>query len=97
VVEFLLNYYIVFFILFLGACMVIFRRAVSANTVLDVIEVVRTIKLELLNRSVEPLGKVMARVILYPTPITPSQVILLIQVGSNWTPITLDLITSDSR
>jgi len=70
---------------------------VSANAVLNVIEIVRTIRLELLNKSVGPLGKVMARVTLYPTPTTPSQLVLLIQVGGNWTPAVFDLITSDSK
>ncbi len=73
-------------------------KGISATGTLNVIEIVRTVRLELLNKSVEPLSKVTAKVTLYPPPTAPTPVVLLIQVGGSWTTVSSDLITAgDSK
>jgi hypothetical protein len=66
----------------------------SASATLNVIEVVRSISLEILNKSVPPSATVVARVTLHPPPASPVQVILLIQANGRWSPLAYGLIPS---
>jgi len=65
---------------------------ITSSAVLNVIEVVRSISLELLNRTVEPSATVLAKVSVHPPPVGPVQVVLLIQVDGRWEPVAYGVI-----
>jgi len=65
---------------------------ISTSAVLNVIEVVRSLSLELLNKTVEPSATAVARISVHPPPVTPVQVVLLIQVNGRWEPVAYGII-----
>jgi len=67
---------------------------ITSSAVLNVIEVIRSISLELLNRTVEPSATVLAKVSVHPPPVSPVQVVLLIQANGTWEPIAYGVIVS---
>lgn len=70
---------------------------ISAVATLDVIEIVRSIYLQILNESVPPSSKVVARVSLYPSPSTPTQVAVLVRENGTWSLVAYELITNESK
>ena len=64
----------------------------NATAVLNVIEVVRGLKLVLLNKTVEPGGKVYAQVNVTPLPSQALQVHILLNISGKWTPVAFGVI-----
>ncbi len=74
----------------------IYGTALSVSGRLDVIEFIKSITLELLNKSVQISDKVYAKVTVYPTPSRPSQVIISLGIGSRWDPVAYHMMTTGS-
>ncbi|MEM0504540.1 MAG: CARDB domain-containing protein [Sulfolobales archaeon] len=69
---------------------------ISVSAKLDVIEFIKSITLELLNKSVKVLDKVYVRVSLSPATSTPQQLIINLQRDKEWEPIMHYMMTSAS-
>ncbi len=66
--------------------------SMNATAILNVIEVVRGLKLVLLNKTVEPGGKVYAQVNVTPLPSQALQVHILLNISGKWTPVAFGVI-----
>ncbi len=65
---------------------------INTSAILNVIEVVRGLKLVLLNKTVEPGGKVYAQVNVTPLPTQALQVHLLVNISGEWVPVAFGII-----
>ncbi|MDW7970221.1 MAG: hypothetical protein RMH77_07485 [Sulfolobales archaeon] len=69
---------------------------VSASAKLDVIEFIKSITFELLNKSVRASERVYVRVNINPTPTTPQQIVISLQRGGIWDSVAYHMMTSSS-
>lgn len=72
----------------------IYGTQISTTARLDVIEFIRSVNLELLNKSVKTSERVYARITLQPAPTVPQQVVINIQRNGVWEPISYYAMTS---
>jgi len=65
---------------------------ITNKAVLNVIKVIRSIQLSLLNETIYPEGKVYAKVRLTPPPTKPLQVQVLMNINGEWTPTAFSIV-----
>ncbi|MEM1893046.1 MAG: hypothetical protein QXV95_05560 [Sulfolobales archaeon] len=71
--------------------------SIYADSQLNVVEIVKTLSIELLTRNVKPLDTVTAKVTILPQPQSPKQVVISVLSGNRWLPVAYDLVQGKSE
>ncbi|MCX8185162.1 MAG: hypothetical protein RMI56_04385 [Sulfolobales archaeon] len=64
---------------------------VYSDVQLNVIEIVKSVNIELLTKNVKPLETVLLRVSITPQPLTPKQLVALLLSGDKWLPVAYEV------
>ncbi|MEM2288883.1 MAG: hypothetical protein QW503_07360, partial [Sulfolobales archaeon] len=71
--------------------------SIYADSQLNVVEIVKTLSIELLTRNVKPLDTVTAKVTILPQPQSPKQVVISVLSGNKWLPVAYELVQGKSE